>query len=258
MSTGRAVVVTGGGSGIGRAIVRAFAEQGDCVYAVDISEASAKQTAAELAQYDVQPAMGDVSRYEDIERVVDEAAAAHDGHIDVMVAAAGVYDDYAGIYDTSSELWDRVIAINLTGVFNAHRAAARVIRHNTGRLITIGSIGAIRGAADGLAYAASKGGLEGMNHRLALDAAEINVTANIVAPGLITTSIARTSKEILGHLHPEHKRRTIEPDILKWLVPLGRPGKPSEIASVVTFLASEGASYLTGQTIVVDGGWVAQ
>src|SRR5439155_16403765 len=182
------------------------------------------------------------------------AATEHGGHIDVMVAAAGVYDNYSGIEDTSPQLWDRVLSINLTGVFYAHRAAARVIRHQTGRLITIGSIGAVRGAADGLAYAASKGGLEGMNHRLALDMAEIGVTVNIVAPGSVMTSIAKTSSENIGHLYPEHKRRTLRPDILEWLIPLRRHGRPAEIASVVVFLAGEGASYITGQTIVVDGG----
>src|SRR5439155_17192410 len=124
----RAVVVTGAGSGIGRAIAAAFAELGDTVYAVDISETGVKETAAELSQYDVRPFTGDVSCYADIERVVDAAAAEHGGHIDVMVAAAGVYDNYSGIEDTSPELWDRVLSINLTGVFYAHRAAARVIR----------------------------------------------------------------------------------------------------------------------------------
>jgi NAD(P)-dependent dehydrogenase (short-subunit alcohol dehydrogenase family) len=258
VSGGRAVVVTGGGSGIGRAIVEAFAVQGDTVYAFDISEAGVKETAAQLSEYDVRPHTGDVSQYEDLEGVVDAAAREHGGHIDVMVAAAGVYDAYAGIEDTSAELWNRVLSINLTGVFNAHRAAARVIRHGTGRLITIGSIGAIRGAADGLAYAASKGGLEGMNHRLAVDVAEYGVTANIVAPGAVTTSIAATSREIVGHLHPGQKRRTLPPDIFDWLIPLKRSGRPAEIASVVHFLAGEGASYITGQTIVVDGGWTAQ
>jgi NAD(P)-dependent dehydrogenase (short-subunit alcohol dehydrogenase family) len=255
--TRRAVVVTGAGSGIGRAIVEAFAIQGDDVYAIDISEGGVKETAAQLSQYGVQPYVGDVSVYEDLERVVDEAAQGHEGHIDVMVSAAGVYDDYAGIDDTSTELWNRILSINLTGAFHAHRAAERVIRHETGRLITIGSIGGSRGAADGLAYAASKAGLEGMNRRLALDVAPKGVTANVVAPGAVTTPIARTSKEIVGHLHPEKKRRSLAPEHVNWLMALGRPGRPSEIASVVTFLAGQGASYITGQTITVDGGWTA-
>jgi NAD(P)-dependent dehydrogenase (short-subunit alcohol dehydrogenase family) len=255
--SGRVVVVTGAGSGIGRAIVAAFAEMGDRVYAVDISQEGVAETAALLSDFDVRPHVGDVSVYEDMEKVVDTAADANGGHVDVMVSAAGVFDDYAGIDDTSPELWERVISINLTGSFFAHRAAARVIRPGSGRLITIGSIGGSRGAADGLAYAASKAGLEGMNRRLALDVADKSVTANVVAPGAVKTAIATNSKQIVGHLHPAQKRRTLPKEVMDYLIALGRAADPSEIASVVVFLASEGASYITGQTVTVDGGWTA-
>jgi NAD(P)-dependent dehydrogenase (short-subunit alcohol dehydrogenase family) len=257
--TARTVVVTGAGSGIGRAIVAAFAENGDSVHAVDISEAGIAETGEQLAAYDVTPHTGDVSSYQDMERIVDAAATSNpDGLIDVMVPAAGVYDAYAGIEDTSPELFERILAINLTGVFNAHRAAVRVIRHGSGRLITIGSIGAQSGAADGIAYCASKAGLEGMNRRMAIDVAEYGVTANIVAPGAVKTPIAETSKVNVGHLHPPVQRRTLPKHVFDWIIPLQRSGETSEIASVVMFLASDGASYVTGQTIVVDGGWTAQ
>jgi NAD(P)-dependent dehydrogenase (short-subunit alcohol dehydrogenase family) len=258
MST-RTVVVTGAGSGIGRAIVQAFAENGDSVHAVDISEAAIKETAELFSDHDVTPHSGDVSSYGEMEGIVERAAASNpNGVIDVMVAAAGVYDAYAGIEDTTPELFDRIIAINLTGVYNAHRAANRVIRHNGGRLITIGSIGAVSGAADGLAYCASKAGLEGMNRRLAIDVAETGVTANIVAPGAVKTAIAETSRANVGHLHPPVQRRTLPKEVFDWIIPMKRSGEPSEIASVVLFLASEEASYVTGQTITVDGGWTAQ
>lgn len=255
----RTVVVTGAGSGIGRAIVEAFAVEGASVHAVDLSEAGVVETASLLSEYNVTAHTGDVSSYADMERVVDAAAASStDGTIDVMVTAAGVYDAYAGIEDTSPELFERIVAINLTGVFNAHRAAVRVIRHGTGRLITIGSIGAQSGAADGLAYCASKAGLEGLNRRMAIDVAELGVTANIVAPGAIRTPIAETSKEHVGHLHPDVKRKTLPKHVFDWIIPLQRSGEPSEVASVVMFLAGDGASYITGQTITVDGGWTAQ
>src|SRR5205814_682939 len=104
----RAVVVTGAGSGIGRAIAAAFAKLGDAVYALDLSEAAARETAAQLEGHDVKPFAGDVSNHADVERVVEVAAQEH-GHLDVLVSAAGVYDAYAGIDDTSPELWQRIL-----------------------------------------------------------------------------------------------------------------------------------------------------
>src|SRR6516164_9478291 len=108
------VVVTGAGSGIGRAIAAAFAALGDAVYALDISDDAALETATQLAGHDVKPFGGDVSNYSEIERVVEAAAGEH-GRVDIMVSAAGVYDSYAGIDDTSPELWERILAVNLTG-----------------------------------------------------------------------------------------------------------------------------------------------
>jgi NAD(P)-dependent dehydrogenase (short-subunit alcohol dehydrogenase family) len=254
----RTVVVTGAGSGIGRAIAVAFAKLGDSVYALDLSEAAAHETASLLEGHDVHAFAGDVSSYADVERVVEAAAQAH-GHLDVMVSAAGVYDAYAGIDDTSPELWERILSVNLTGAFNACRAAVRHMDGGRGgRLITIGSIGAARGAADGLAYCASKAGLEGMNRRLACDVAERGITANLICPGAIVTPIRETSKQHVGHLHPAQQRKRIPAEVLDWIIPAGRFGEPEEIASTAVFLASDGASYITGQSITVDGGWTAQ
>jgi NAD(P)-dependent dehydrogenase (short-subunit alcohol dehydrogenase family) len=253
----RAVVVTGAGSGIGRAIAGAFAALGDAVYALDLSEEGIRETAAQLGDR-VQPFTGDVSSYADVERVVEAAAAEH-GCLDVMVSAAGVYDAYAGIDDTSPELWDRILSVNLTGAFNACRAAVRHMdRERGGRLITIGSIGAARGAADGLAYCASKAGLEGMNRRLACDVAERGITANLICPGAIVTPIRETSEQHVGHLHPAEQRKRIPSAVMDWIIPAGRFGEPKEIASTAVFLASDDASYITGQSITVDGGWTAQ
>jgi 3-oxoacyl-[acyl-carrier protein] reductase len=253
----RVVVVTGAGSGIGRAIVQAFAELGDRVHALDLIGESAKQTADQLSEYHVVPHAGDVSVYDDIAGVMG-AAAADGGRVDVVVAAAGVYDGYAGIEDATADLWNRIIGVNLTGTFNTHRAAVPFMKSFGGRLIAIGSIGGTRGAPDGIAYAASKSGLDGMNRRLSLDVAEYGITANVIAPGLIDTPIRETSLQHVGHLYPAEKRRTIPQDVLEWLVPLRRAGQPSEIAATAAFLASEGAAYITGQTLYVDGGWTAQ
>jgi NAD(P)-dependent dehydrogenase (short-subunit alcohol dehydrogenase family) len=254
----RAVVVTGAGSGIGRASAAAFAALGDAVYALDLSEDAARETASQLDGHGVQPFGGDVSNYAEVERVVEAAVAEH-GRLDVMVSAAGVYDAYAGIDDTSPELWERVLSVNLTGAFNACRAAVRGMRRpGGGRLITVGSIGAARGAADGLAYCASKAGLEGMNRRLALDVAERGITANVICPGAITTAIRETSRRQVGHLYPAEQRTSIPPEVMDWIIPIKRFGQAEEIAGVAVFLASDAASYITGQTITIDGGWTAQ
>lgn len=256
--TPRVVLVTGAGSGIGRAIVEAFARLGDVVYALDISGDAVGETAAQLEDHHVVPITGDISKYDDVARAVGAATSEH-GRFDVLVSAAGIYDGYAGIDDTSSELWDRVLSVNLTGAFNACRAAVAAMDPEAGgRLITIGSIGGTRGAADGLAYAASKAGLDGMNRRLALDVAGRRITANVIAPGAVETNIRETSNAHVGHLYPAEQRRRIPKEVLPWLTPIDGYAQPSEIAELAVFLASDAARYITGQSIFIDGGWTAQ
>jgi len=142
--------------------------------------------------------------------------------------------------------------------FNCVKAAAeRMIPHKGGRIVMIGSVAGQRGAADGLAYAASKAGLEGMNRRLAIDLGPHGITTNVVAPGVIKTNIRKNSEEQLKGIVDFDRGVGASADLMDFLIPAKRGGDPAEIASVVTFLASEPAAYLTGQTIAVDGGWTA-
>jgi NAD(P)-dependent dehydrogenase (short-subunit alcohol dehydrogenase family) len=152
-----------------------------------------------------------------------------------------------------------VIGINLTGAFHGCRAAARrMIPQRSGRIITIGSVAGQRGAADGLSYVASKAGIEGLNRRLAIDVGPHNVTANVVAPGVIRTNLRATSTELLGDLVATQQRGIgVSPEIMDFLIPAHRAAEPSEVADVVVFLASEAAGYVNGQVIAVDGGWTA-
>jgi NAD(P)-dependent dehydrogenase (short-subunit alcohol dehydrogenase family) len=133
-----------------------------------------------------------------------------------------------------------------------------MIAQKGGRIVTIGSVAGQRGAADGLSYVTSKAGIEGMHRRLAIDVGPHNVTANVVAPGVIKTNLRATSEELLGGLVSTQQRGIgVSPQIMDFLIPAKRSAEPAEVASVVLFLASDEAGYVNGQVIAVDGGWTA-
>jgi NAD(P)-dependent dehydrogenase (short-subunit alcohol dehydrogenase family) len=255
----RTMAITGAGSGIGRGIARAFADAGYEVFASDISQDRLDKTVTELGRPDnVHTRVVDVSDYSAVEGLVAEAAAGT-GTIEVFVNCAGVFDGYADVVETTPELWAKVIGINLTGTFNECRAAAtRMIDQKYGRIISIGSVAGQRGAADGLSYVASKAGIEGLNRRLAIDVGPHNVTANVVAPGVIKSDLRATSEELLGDLVSSQQRGIgVSPEIMDFLIPAHRSAEPAEVASVVLFLGSDDAGYVNGQVIAVDGGWTA-
>jgi 3-oxoacyl-[acyl-carrier protein] reductase len=254
----RSVVVTGAGSGIGRAIARAFAAKGDVVHVIDISAESVEDTTNAISGH-VEGHVADVSVLADVERIVQTAAFKAGGRLDVFVNAAGVFENYAGIDNITAELWDRVIKINLTGCFNGCKAAvAAMPEPGGGRIITIGSIAAYRGGADGLAYCASKAALLGLNRRLSIEVARRGITSNVICPGATETPIRETSAEVLGDLFPTEQRLGQPPEVREWLIPAGRAASPDEIAALAMFLGSDAAGYITGQAICIDGGWTAQ
>jgi NAD(P)-dependent dehydrogenase (short-subunit alcohol dehydrogenase family) len=254
----RTVAITGAGSGIGRAIARAFAVQGDVVLLGDVSERRVAESKDELDPFgEIHAHVVDVTDFGAVERFVDAADAAGPG-LAVHVNSAGVFDGYAGIEETSPELWRRIIDVNLTGCFHGCKAAGAVMaRRGNGRIVNIGSVAGQHGGADGLSYAASKAGIEGMTRRLALDLAPHGVTANVVAPGVITTDIRQNSAEVLGDLVDVNRGVGTSSEKMDWLIPIGRPGRADEVAAAVVFLASAEAAYITGQVLHIDGGWDA-
>lgn len=252
------MAITGAGSGIGRAIAEAFAAAGDRVLACDISRERLDDTLARLGD----GAWGDVVDVSDADALsAFLGRSGEHGGLDVLVNNAGVFDGYAGIEETTHALWDRIISINLTGCFNGCKIATELMRpRGRGRIVNVGSIASYRGAADGLAYTASKAGLLGLTRRLAFDVGPYGITANVICPGTIATDIRANSAEILGSASVEMNRGVgvgLSKEMLDFLIPVRRKGTVEEVAAVAIFLASDGAAYINGETIAVDGGWLS-
>jgi NAD(P)-dependent dehydrogenase (short-subunit alcohol dehydrogenase family) len=252
----RSVIITGAGAGIGRAIAQAFADAGDVVHLADISGKRLEETADAIGG-DVHTHVLDVTDFDAVQRLVADVVETT-GRLDVFVNNAGVFDGWASVAETGPQLWKKIIDVNLTGCFHGVKAAAEpMVRQGRGRIVNIGSVAGQRGAADGLAYAASKAGIEGMTRRAAFDLGRHGVTANVVAPGVIKTDIRANSGEILGDLVDVDRGVGASPEKMDFLIPAGRAGSPEEIAGLVLFLASDPAAYINGQVIQVDGGWNA-
>ncbi len=243
---GKSALITGSSRGIGRAVALRFARDGakvvvNCVASRDKAEAVAKEIRAAGGEAVV--AVGDVSKRADAERLVKSAIEAF-GKLDILVSNAGIIMDRP-FTESTDEDWVRSIEVNLTGFFNMARAALpHMIERRSGRVIATGSC--ITEVADfgGNKYSvctASKGGITMMLRPIAAEAAPYGVTVNSVSPGYIAT-------EMLGQIDAEGLKSALR------LVPMGRYGKPEEIAAAMAFLASDEAAYITGQTLRVNGG----
>ncbi|MCI8283669.1 MAG: 3-oxoacyl-[acyl-carrier-protein] reductase [Firmicutes bacterium] len=243
MLTGKTALVTGAGRGIGRAIALAFAEYGaDVAVNYNGSAESAKAVADEIT------AMGRKAVL--IKADVSDAAACAEmfkkvgeefGKLDILVNNAGITKDNLTVR-MSEEEFDRVIDINLKGAFLCMKqAGAMMMKKRYGRIINISSISGVRGNAGQINYCAAKAGIIGMTKSLAKELAGRNVTVNAVAPGYIDSDMTAVLSDKVREAALAN-------------IPLGRMGQPRDIAEAVAFLASDRASYITGQTIIIDGG----
>jgi len=237
------ILVTGASRGIGRAIALEFARGGACV-AINFRQnaAAADSVAAEIAQLGGEAILvpGDVADGATVAKVFDQVVGRW-GRLDVLVNNAGIVRDTL-LLRMSEDDWDKVLGTNLRSAFLCTRAALRLLlRQRSGRIINISSISGLRGNAGQANYSASKAALIGFTKTVAREAASRGVTVNAVAPGLIETDIVSGM--------PEKAREALVQQI-----PLGRLGTAEEVASLVGFLASDKAGYITGQTFVIDGG----
>jgi 3-oxoacyl-[acyl-carrier protein] reductase len=225
------VLVTGGNRGIGRAIAEAFVAQGDRV-AVTTRSGGAPDGCLDVRC--------DITDAAAVEAAFAEVEAAH-GPVEVLVANAGITADGL-LVRMSDDDWASVIDTNLTGSFRlAKRAVSKMMRARRGRIIFISSVVGLLGSGGQVNYAASKAGLVGMARSIAREYGSRGITANVVAPGFVETDMTDTLSD---ELKAQYKAQ----------VPLGRYASTDEIASAVTWLASDGAAYITGAVIPVDGG----
>ncbi len=243
----RVAVVTGGGSGMGRAICHHLARPGNKVAVLDINGEAADTVAKEVVA-EGGAALGaavDVSDRAAIDAALDEVRTAF-GPVGIMVTSAGI-EGFEDFLDISADAWDRMMAVNLTGTFHCLQAVVPdMIEAGWGRIVTISSSSAQSGTRRMSHYVASKGGVIALTKALALDLAPNGITVNTIPPGVIDTPMMRRPIE-------SGAMASMEQVVAR--APLGRAGTPDDIAVACAFLCSEEAGYITGQQINVNGGW---
>ena len=241
--TGRVAVVTGASRGIGRAIAEALAGSGASVcvnYRSNIAEAESALAAIEETGGRGFLHQADVSNPAQVNGMVDTVVERY-GKLDILVNNAGVTRDRL-LLEMEDRDWEEVLNTNLDGVYYCCRAAASfMLRQRWGRIINVSSVTAVRGAKGQANYAASKGGVNALTRALAVELAPKNITVNAIAPGLIETDMSRPVLEAAA-------------GFIRDRIPMRRVGYPGDVAPLAVFLASDHATYITGQTIGIDGG----
>jgi len=248
--TNKVALVTGARRGMGKAHSIALAKQGAKVVVTDISQEECQLVVDEIKSMGGEAVAFklDVSNTAEVNQVFDEVVKQF-GRLDILVNNAGIFAPKPAL-ELTEEDWDKTININLKGEFLcAQRAAKEMAKNNWGRIINIASVasgGVGVGISGGAHYTASKGGIIGMTETLADEWASLGINVNAIGPGAIDTPMTSTSQI------PEEAMKAMLAG-----VPLKRIGKPEEVSAAVVFLASEEASYVTGATFYVDGGWLA-
>jgi NAD(P)-dependent dehydrogenase (short-subunit alcohol dehydrogenase family) len=247
----RVALVTGAGAGIGLATAQAFAQAGAAVALADINEDAVRCAAERLltAGHKALHIRCDVCDRSEVAAMIDQTVSAF-GRLDAAFNNAGVNSDGTPLLDKDDEEFDRIINVNLRGVWNCMKAELRqMTAQGSGAIVNCSSIGGLVGSKGRSAYSASKHGVIGLTRSAALDYATQGIRINAVCPGIVNTPMAASVT------------KNYDPDIVKAMVarePIGRFGEPEEIASAVVWLCTSGASFMIGHAMAVDGGVVAQ
>ncbi|HEV2300116.1 MAG TPA: 3-oxoacyl-ACP reductase FabG [Stellaceae bacterium] len=248
-SEGRVALVTGGARGIGAATAERLAEDGAAIAICDLDGAAAEAAAAGIGRRHGVPAFG-IKANVGIAAEVDAAAAeiaGRLGSLDILVNNAGITRDNL-VHKMSEQDWDDVMFVHLRGAFLCSRAAQReMVKRNWGRIVSLSSVSALgnRGQTN---YSTAKAGLIGLTKTLSIELGRFGITANAIAPGFIDTEMTRATAIRIGRDPEEYKEERAKQ------IPVGRAGVPRDIANVIAFLASEEASFVSGQVIYVAGG----
>jgi 3-oxoacyl-[acyl-carrier protein] reductase len=248
-SAGRVALITGGAKGIGAATAERLAEDGAAIAICDLDGAGAEATAAAIANRHGVPALGfktNVGVAAEVETLVNEIAQRL-GSLDILVNNAGITRDNL-IHRMTEEEWDAVATVHMKGAFLCSRAAQReMVKRNWGRIVNLSSASALgnRGQTN---YSTAKAGLQGMARTLAIELGRFGITVNAVAPGFIDSDMTRAVAIRLGQDPEQYKAERAK------AIPVGRVGLPRDVANVIAFLASEDASFVSGQVIYVAGG----
>jgi NAD(P)-dependent dehydrogenase (short-subunit alcohol dehydrogenase family) len=248
---GKVAIVTGAGSGIGRAIAHRFAREGASVVVADVVPTKVEEVVAEVERTGGKATgvVVDVSQDAEVARMLGAATHSY-GRLDILVNNAGIMDRLVPLAEVTDELWQRVLAVNLNGIFYAcRRVIPTMLERGGGVIVNTASVAGLHGGRSGAAYTASKYGVVGLTKSIAYYYGPKGIRCNAVCPGSVETPIFADIKA----LHPAGMERAIQTTGGA----LPRHGRPEEIASAVLFLASDEGQYINGTTLTVDGGWTA-
>ena len=243
----KVAIVTGGSRNIGRAISLSLAKEGAHIVIADIDMDAAQKTSTEIENLGRKALVvrTDITKKENINNLVNKTIENFE-KVDILVNNAGIQLDKQRLENLTEEEWDTTIKINVKGsVFLSQAVAEKMKLHGGGKIVNVASVNGFIFSEDNLAYVVSKGAVKALTSQLGVDLAPYNINVNAIAPGFIETNFNKETLSVEGAVNR-----------ISQGIPIGRVGQPEDLGEVVAFLASDSASYITGQTIVVDGGLI--